>query len=190
MFGDVAWWRCSCWRLAVGLFARSRRAADQNQNDSNRASPSSSAIRPTKAGRDRERAQRCRPRRRSLRSIGFEIVEGADLSQHGFPAQLSRIPRQGRSRRARGDRVRVFLRLRRCSSRARISCVSVDARLDRESDIPLQRLRLSDLMRSLADSAGARQGFCHRRRAAAAVQLPRAAAVRAGLPRWRRRRAC
>ncbi len=47
--------------------------------------------------------------------------------------------------------------------------LGVDARLARDSDIPIESVRLSDLLRSARRLAGARQGDDDRRRASAAV---------------------
>src|SRR4029079_14002895 len=87
----------------------------------------------------------------ALRSIGFEIVEGADLSQTDLvrtyrdflakveasgPDTLAFVYFSGHALTFEGDN---FL-------------IGVDARLARDSDIPIEAVRLPDLLRPLADS--------------------------------------
>ena len=87
----------------------------------------------------------------ALRSIGFEIVEGADLSQ----ADLVRTYREFLAKvEAAGPDTLAFVYFagHALSFEGENYLLGVDARLARDSDIPIEGVRLSDLMRPLADS--------------------------------------
>ena len=87
----------------------------------------------------------------ALRSIGFEIVEGADLSQ----ADLVRTYREFLAKvEASGPDTLAFVYFsgHALSFEGENYLLGVDARLPRDSDIPIEGVRLSDLMRPLADS--------------------------------------
>ena len=60
----------------------------------------------------------------ALRSIGFEIVEGADLSQTDLVRSLPRLPRQGRGKRTRYAGLRSISPATRCRSKAKTSCLA------------------------------------------------------------------
>ena len=87
----------------------------------------------------------------ALRSIGFEIIEGADLSQ----ADLVRSYREFLAKvEASGPDTLAFVYFsgHALSFEGENYLLGIDARLTRESDIPIEGVRLSDLMRPLADS--------------------------------------
>ena len=87
----------------------------------------------------------------ALRSIGFEIIEGADLSQ----ADLVRTYREFLAKvEASGPDTLAFVYFsgHALSFEGENYLLGIDARLPRESDIPIEGVRLSDLMRPLADS--------------------------------------
>jgi hypothetical protein len=87
----------------------------------------------------------------ALRSIGFEIIEGADLSQ----ADLVRSYREFLAKvEAAGPDALAFAYFsgHALSFEGENYLLGVDARLTRDSDIPIEGVRLSDLMRPLADS--------------------------------------
>jgi hypothetical protein len=87
----------------------------------------------------------------ALRSIGFEIVEGADLSQ----ADLVRTYREflGKVEAAGPDTLAfVYFAGHALSFEGENYLLGIDARIPRESDIPIEGVRLSDLMRPFADS--------------------------------------
>ena len=80
----------------------------------------------------------------ALRSIGFEIVEGADLSQ----ADLVRTYREFLAKvEASGPDTLAFVYFsgHALSFEGENFLLGVDARLARESDIPIEGVRLSDL---------------------------------------------
>ncbi len=87
----------------------------------------------------------------ALRSIGFEIVEGADLSQadivRTFRDFLAKVEAGGPDTLAF-----VYFAGHSLSFEGENYLLGVDARLARDSDIPIEGVRLSDLMRPLADS--------------------------------------
>ena len=89
----------------------------------------------------------------ALTSVGFEIVEGADVNQTdlrrlfrdflakvqaGGPDTIAVIYYSGYALQFEGDNY----------------LIPADARLDRDSDIPIEGVRLFDLMRPLADAPG------------------------------------
>jgi hypothetical protein len=87
----------------------------------------------------------------ALRSIGFEIIEGADLSQ----ADLVRTYREFLAKvEASGPDTLAFVYFsgHGLSFEGENYLLGIDARLARESDIPIEGVRLSDLMRPLAAS--------------------------------------
>lgn len=87
----------------------------------------------------------------TLRSIGFEIVEGADLNQ----PDMLRVFREflGKIEAAGPDALAfVYFAGNAISFDGENYLLGVGARLARESDIPLEGLRLSDLLRPLADA--------------------------------------
>ena len=87
----------------------------------------------------------------ALRSIGFEIIEGADLSQ----ADLVRTYREflGKVEASGPDTLAfVYFSGHALSFEGENYLLGIDARLTRESDIPIEGVRLSDLMRPLANS--------------------------------------
>jgi hypothetical protein len=87
----------------------------------------------------------------ALRSIGFEIIEGADLSQ----ADLVRTYREFLAKvEASGPDTLAFVYFsgHALSFEGENYLLGIDARLTRESDIPIEGARLSDFMRPLADS--------------------------------------
>jgi Caspase domain len=87
----------------------------------------------------------------ALRSIGFEIIEGADLSQ----SDLVRTYREFLAKvEASGPDTLAFVYFsgHALSFEGENYLLGVDARLPRDSDIPIEGVRLSDLMRPLADS--------------------------------------
>ena len=87
----------------------------------------------------------------ALRSIGFEIVEGGNLSQPDFIQSyrefLGKVEAAGPETLAF-----VYFSGHALSFEGENFLLGVDARLARESDIPIQGIRLSDLMRPLADA--------------------------------------
>jgi hypothetical protein len=87
----------------------------------------------------------------ALRSIGFEIIEGADLNQtdliRTYREFLAKVEASGPDTLAF-----VYFSGHGLSFEGENYLLGVDARLARESDIPIEGMRLSDLMRSLADS--------------------------------------
>ena len=87
----------------------------------------------------------------ALRSIGFEIVEGADLRQpdilRNFRDFLDKVQAAGPDAIAF-----VYFSGYGLSFEGDNYLVGADARLDRESDIAIEAVRLSDLMRSLGES--------------------------------------
>ena len=87
----------------------------------------------------------------ALRSIGFEIMEGADLTQpemlRVFREFLARVDASGPDALAF-----VYFSGHALSFEGENYLLGTDARLARESDIPIEALRLSDLLRPLADS--------------------------------------
>ncbi|MBM3528982.1 MAG: hypothetical protein FJX62_12910, partial [Alphaproteobacteria bacterium] len=87
----------------------------------------------------------------ALRSIGFQIVEGGDLSQ---PDMLRAIRDYLEKVEAAGpDAIAaVYFSGHAVTFEGENFLLGVDARLDRESDIPIEGVRLSDLLRPLADA--------------------------------------
>ena len=87
----------------------------------------------------------------ALRSIGFEIVEGADLRQpdilRNFRDFLDKVQAAGPDAIAF-----VYFSGYGLSFEGDNYLVGSDARLDREGDIAIEAVRLSDLMRSLGES--------------------------------------
>ena len=87
----------------------------------------------------------------ALRSIGFEIVEGGNLSQpdfiQGYREFLGKVEAAGPETLAF-----VYFSGHALSFEGENFLLGVDAQLARESDIPIQGIRLSDLMRPLADA--------------------------------------
>ena len=87
----------------------------------------------------------------ALRSIGFEIIEGADLNQtdmvRSYREFLAKVEASGPDTLAF-----VYFSGHGLSFEGENYLLGVDARLARESDIPIEGVRLSDLMRPLADS--------------------------------------
>src|SRR5215213_7657932 len=87
----------------------------------------------------------------ALRSIGFEIVEGGNLSQQdfiqGYREFLGKVEAAGPETLAF-----VYFSGHALSFEGENFLLGVDARLGRESDIAIQGIRLSDLMRPLADA--------------------------------------
>jgi hypothetical protein len=87
----------------------------------------------------------------ALRSIGFEIMEGGDLSQ----PDMLRLMRDFLSRvEASGPDTLAFIYFsgHGVAFEGENYLLGVDARLARESEIPIQALQLSDLLRPLSDS--------------------------------------
>ena len=87
----------------------------------------------------------------ALRSIGFEIVEGADLKQpdilRSFRDFLDRVQAAGPDAIAF-----VYFSGYGLSFEGDNYLVGADARLEREGDIAIEAVRLSDLMRSLGET--------------------------------------
>ena len=87
----------------------------------------------------------------ALRSIGFEIVEGANLSQpdllRTYREFLDKVGAAGPDTLAI-----VYFSGDAASFEGENFLLGVDARLTRDSDIPIEGVRLSDLLRPLADS--------------------------------------
>ena len=84
----------------------------------------------------------------ALRSIGFEIVEGADLTQ----GDILRLARDFLAKvEASGpDTIAlVYFAGHGVTFEGDNFLLGIDARLDRDSDIPLQGVRMSDLLRAL-----------------------------------------
>jgi hypothetical protein len=87
----------------------------------------------------------------ALRSIGFEIVEGGDLGQPDFVQSYREF--LGKVEAAGPDTLAfVYFSGHALSLEGENFLLGVDATLSRESDIPIQGIRLSDLMRPLADA--------------------------------------
>ena len=87
----------------------------------------------------------------ALNSIGFQIVEGADLDQ----AELRRVFREflARLEEAGPDAIAfVYFSGYGLEYEGENYLIPVDARLARDSDVPLEAVRLSDLIRSLEAS--------------------------------------
>src|SRR5258708_3149367 len=84
----------------------------------------------------------------ALRSIGFDIVDGADLSQadlvHAVRDFVGRVEAAGP-----GAVAFVYFSGYGFSYEGDNYLAGADARLDRENEIPLDTVRLSDLLRSL-----------------------------------------
>ena len=141
---------CSVLGLAVGLFAQPAVSQNQNQNIEPRIAfvvgnsayerrPIENAL--NDAGLVAE----------ALRSIGFDIVEGADLGQQDFLRSFGEF--LGKVEAAGPEAIAfVYFSGYGVAFEGENFLVPVDARLERDSDIPLRALRLSDLMRSLAAS--------------------------------------
>ena len=90
----------------------------------------------------------------ALRSVGFEIVEGANLNQVDFVRSLRAFLAKAEASGA--DAVLfVYLSGYGFAFEGDNYFAAVDAKLDRESDIPLDTMRLSDVIRAL-DAAPAR----------------------------------
>ncbi len=140
-------------------------------------------------GRAADRAQRRRLVAEALRSIGFEIVEGADLSQtdlvRTYRDFLAKVEASGPDTLAF-----VYFSGHALSFEGENFLLGVDARLARDSDIPIEGVRMSDLLRPFADSPARRQGHDDRRGAAAAVPAAGQGRWRAGSRQSTRRRAC
>jgi uncharacterized caspase-like protein len=87
----------------------------------------------------------------ALRSIGFEIVEGADLSQPDmlrvFREFIAKVDAAGPDALAF-----VYFSGNALSFEGENYLLGTDARLARESDIPIEGVRLTDLLRPLTDS--------------------------------------
>ncbi len=87
----------------------------------------------------------------ALRSIGFEIVEGADLSQtdlvRTYRDFLAKVEASGPDTLAF-----VYFSGYALSFEGENFLLGVDARLARDSDIPIEGVRMSDLLRPFADS--------------------------------------
>jgi hypothetical protein len=87
----------------------------------------------------------------ALRSVGFDIVEGADLSHADFIRSfrdfLARLDAAGPSATAF-----VYFSGYAFAFDGDNFLVAADARLDGDNDIPLDTMRLSDLLRALAGS--------------------------------------
>jgi uncharacterized caspase-like protein len=87
----------------------------------------------------------------ALRSIGFEIVEGGDLGQPEFIQSYREF--LGKVEAAGPDTLAfVYFSGHALSLEGENFLLGVDAQLARESDIAIQGIRLSDLMRPLADA--------------------------------------
>ncbi len=87
----------------------------------------------------------------ALRSIGFEIVEGADLGQpdmvRTFREFLAKLEAAGPEALAV-----VYFSGHGLAFEGDNFLVASDARLERESDVAMEAVRLSDLMRALAET--------------------------------------
>lgn len=84
----------------------------------------------------------------ALRSIGFEVIEGADLSQSDFARAYRDF--LTRADDAGPDAVAfVYYSGYGFAFEGDNYLVATDARLERDSDIPIDAVRLSDLMRAL-----------------------------------------
>ena len=87
----------------------------------------------------------------TLRSIGFEIIEGGDLSQPDmlrvFREFIAKVDAAGPDALAF-----VYFSGNALSFEGENYLLGTDARLARESDIPIEGVRLNDLLRPLADS--------------------------------------
>jgi hypothetical protein len=87
----------------------------------------------------------------ALRSVGFQIVEGADLSQPDmlrlFRDFLAKVDASGPDALAF-----VYFSGHGLSFEGENYLLGADARLAREADIPIEGVRLSDLLRPLADA--------------------------------------
>ena len=99
----------------------------------------------------------------ALTSIGFEIVEGADVNQNDMrrvfrdfldkvqaagPDAIAVVYYSGYAIQFEGDNY----------------LIPVDARLERDSDIPIEAVRLFDLLRPLADAPALAKIVCSMRR--------------------------
>src|SRR5258707_4149932 len=90
----------------------------------------------------------------ALTSVGFEIVEGADVNQ----ADLRKVFRDFLEKvQAAGPDTIAFVYYSGygIEFEGENYLVPVDARLDRASDVPIETVRLFDLLRPLADAPGA-----------------------------------
>ena len=87
----------------------------------------------------------------ALRSIGFEVVDGGDLSQpdlvRSFREFLGKVQAAGPDTLAF-----VYFSGLAVPFEGENFLLGVDAQISRDSDIPIQGVRLSDLMRPLADT--------------------------------------
>ena len=84
----------------------------------------------------------------ALRTVGFEVVEGANLNQVDFVTSFRDF--LAKAEAAGPDAVLfVYLSGYGFAFDGDNYLAAVDAKLDRESDIPLYTMRLSDLIRSL-----------------------------------------
>ena len=89
----------------------------------------------------------------ALNSVGFEIVEGADLNQADFRARMREF--LDKVQAAGPDTVAlVYFAGYGLQFEGENYLVPVDARLERDSDISLDAIRVSDLMRPLAGAPG------------------------------------
>ncbi len=84
----------------------------------------------------------------ALRSVGFEVIEGANLNQVDFVLSFRKFLERAE---AGGPDAVLFIYVSGYAFAfdADNYLVAVDAKLDRESDIPLETMRLSDLIRTL-----------------------------------------
>jgi uncharacterized caspase-like protein len=87
----------------------------------------------------------------ALRSVGFEIMEGGDVPQ---PDMLRLFRDFNAKVDAAGPDALAFVYFagQALTFEGETYLLGVDARLARESDIPIEAVRLSDLLRPLADS--------------------------------------
>ena len=83
-----------------------------------------------------------------LTSAGFEVVQTPNLTQSGSRRRSAISPRRWRKRRRHG-RARVLRRSRPAGGRQNFF-VPVDARIAREADVPVQGVRLTDVMNMLS----------------------------------------
>ena len=94
----------------------------------------------------------------ALTSVGFEIVEGADVNQADlrrlFGEFLAKVQAAGPDAIAL-----VYYSGYGLEFEGENYLIPVDARLDRDSDIPIDAVRLFDLMRPLADAPAAAKIF-------------------------------
>lgn len=84
----------------------------------------------------------------ALRSVGFEVIEGANLTQVDFVRSFRRFLARAE---AAGPDATLFVYVSGYAFALEGDnyLAAVDAKLDRESDIPLDTMRLSDLVRAL-----------------------------------------